>query len=431
MSDVHPSSRAPRGAAKWMMLGLNVVVIVACFIGAGVLLFGKSLRDRTPTVALERPTSSQAPATSGSAGTDASTVDSAPPETFPPADPQARNFLITGSDANACVDPDSPWGGAADPNRPGGDRPDTIMIMRIDPSTSQAAVLSFPRDLWVTIPGRGGKGKINGAFKPNEPQLLNDTIYANFGVPVDDYVQVDFCAFKRIVDAVGGVSVPFDTPIKDDNVQLLIPTAGCHKFSGDEALAYVRSRKMRYLDEDGDWKQEGLSDQARISRQQDFLRRSIQAALDKGILNPSVARGLIDTVLNDVVVSDGLSINRMLEFVGVLRNLDPGSIATYQIEADGAKISGNSVLVPRTEGENMQAVLAVFRGQASLATSPEQVFETTTTAAPRTTTTVRASGSTTTVRSGASTTSSTTLPVVSPEEIIKGQIIPSRDVVCN
>jgi LCP family protein required for cell wall assembly len=404
-----------------VVLGVNIVVIVACFVGAGVLLFGKNLRDRSPTVALDTPTATSIVVTTTPDSTaPGDTVgDTVPPETFPPANPQARNFLVTGSDTNACVDPDSPWAGAADPNRPGGDRPDTIMIMRVDPSTSQAAVLSFPRDLWVTVPGRGGKARINSAFKPNEPQLLADTIYFNFGVPIDEYVQVDFCAFKRIVDAVGGVAVPFDTPIRDDNVSLLIEEAGCHTFSGDEALAYVRSRKMKYLAGDGTWKQEGLSDLARISRQQDFLRRTVQAALDKGVLNPSVARGLIDTVLNDITVSEGLSINRMLEFIGVLRNLDAGTIGTYQIEASRLITSGQDVLQPELDGENMQAVLAVFRGEAALANAPTQ-DPSAPTSAP---------GPTTTARPGAATT--TTLPVVSPEQNIKGQIVPNRDIDCD
>ncbi|MEZ5251282.1 MAG: hypothetical protein R2713_19300 [Ilumatobacteraceae bacterium] len=77
----------------------------------------------------------------------ASTEPGAPPETFPPADPGAKNFLITGADNNACIDPDSPYA-AAFGNREGmGERSDTIMIMRADPSTKRAAVPSFPRDL--------------------------------------------------------------------------------------------------------------------------------------------------------------------------------------------------------------------------------------------------------------------------------------------
>jgi LCP family protein required for cell wall assembly len=428
-----PSAPARRTIAQRAMLVVNIVVVLACFIGAGVLLFAKNIRDSSPTVAIDRPqdvATTLAPGTStdGTDGTGTTPTDSGPTESFPPVDPQARNFLITGSDRNACVDPGSPWANAADPNRPGGDRPDTIMVMRVDPANSRAAILSFPRDLYVNMPDRG-KGRINSAFKPNDPDYLINTLYLNFGVPIDDYVQIDFCAFKRIVEAVGGVKVPFDTPIKDPNTSLLIERAGCHTFYGDEALAYVRSRKMSYQTASGEWKREGLSDQARISRQQDFLRRLVQAALDKGVLNPSVARGLIDTVLNDVVVGQGLTINRALEFVGILRDLPPEQIAAYQIEGKGQNIGGASVLIPQTETDNMKAVLAVFRGEASLGAAPSIVTTVPPAATDATSTTAASNGPTTTARPGTPTTS--TLPVVAPEENQMGQIVPSRDIKCD
>jgi hypothetical protein len=45
-------------------------------------------------------------------------------------------------------------------------------------------------------------------------------------------------------------------------------------------------------------------------------------------------------------------------------------------------VSGQSVQIPRIKGENMQAILAIFRGEAPLAAAPDQVFESTTSPAP-------------------------------------------------
>jgi hypothetical protein len=67
----------------------------------------------------------------------------------------------------------------------------------------------------------------------------------------------------------------------------------------------------------------------------------------------------------------------MLEFAGVLSGVDPAAITTYQIDADPRTIQGNAVLVPSIEGDNMQAVLAVFRGEATLGDAPVQVLGTT------------------------------------------------------
>jgi len=256
------------------------------------------------------------------------------------------------------------------------------MLWRINPATSQVAVLSFPRDLWVTIAGRSSEQRINVAYERDNPQRLIDTIYQNFLIEVDHYIQVDFCAFKILVDAVGGVSVPFDFPVRDPNTGLNVPEAGCFNFNGDHALAYVRSRKLLYLTDSGEWKQDGTSDLGRISRQQDFIRRTVDSLLAAGTFDPSVIRALIRTSDDYVVVDSNLSLNKQLEFAGVLREVDPADITTYQIEARGATIQGQSVLIPQTGGSNMQAVFAVFRGDATLASAPEQVFETTTTAAP-------------------------------------------------
>jgi LCP family protein required for cell wall assembly len=405
-------------ATQRVVLGFNIVLVIACLAGAGVLLYSKQQLDnrlQTPQVAVNTTVlPNDAPTSVDPAAP--STV----PGTFPVADPQAQNFLITGSDANACVDANSPWAGAADPARENiGNRSDTIMVMRVDPTTSQAAVLSFPRDLWVKIPGKG-KNRINSAYVKDDYSLLAQTLYDNFGIFIDHYIQVDFCAFKRIVDAVGGVAVPFETPIIDKNVGINITEAGCHTFSGDEALAYVRSRHLKWVDENGQAHEDAASDLGRISRQQDFLRRVLQSALDKGLFDPAVAQALIKSLQTDIVTEKGFTLNDMLKFAGVMHDVDPAGINTYQIEASRLIVSGNDVLEPKVTGENMQSILAIFQGKTSLSGAPVQVFETTTTSAGPGGTT----STTTTTIAGVV----TTTPV--PEENVKGDIVPSEDISC-
>jgi LCP family protein required for cell wall assembly len=446
------------------------------------LLVGKNIRENfqaVPRAQIE--TTSSPPATAAAiepipegsvdpANPSATTTPAvtAPPETFPAVDTQAINFLIAGDDSNACVDPNSPWAGAADPGRADlGERSDTIMVLRLDPVTKVAAALSFPRDLYVKIHGRG-KSRINAAYRKNDYQILAQTIYDNFGVEVDHYIQVDFCAFKTIVDAVGGVSVPFDYPIRDRVVRKGVesnPTgtdiaeAGCHTFGGDEALAYVRARHLEYF-KDGEWIDDPYSDLSRIARQQDFLRRTLQAARAKG-LDVALARGILKTVSDYVVFDADLQTDQILQFVGVIRDIDPASIRTYQIAGKGTTLSdGAQVLIPNIN-KNMRAILDVFQGIAPLAGAPVQVFETpvdttiapvTATTAAVTTTTLRrvstGSATSTTVRATStttrastttsSTTSTTTTTTAAPtvtvagpdERVFEGGIVPNRDVSC-
>ena len=446
------------------ILVLNSLVALACFIGAGLLVVGQRVLTETKkTNAIAAPPTSQPTSVSivtpgsgasASTGTDGNvSTDGGPTTTegFPDADPTAQNFLITGSDNHACSDTNS---ANPVPNRDTlGERSDTIMIMRVDPSTGRAAVLSLPRDLWVKIDGTNGKSRINSAYRVNDPQKLINTIYINFGIGINHYIQIDFCAFKRLVEAVGGVSVYFTYPARDTYTNLDVPVSeGCYTFDGDAALAYVRSRHYQYLDPStGTFKEDPASDYGRITRQQDFLRRAVAKVLSMGY-DLSLARSLIDVATKYVVTDPGLTIDKQLQFAGVLKNLNPQTIQTYQIEGVGTVIGGAAVIEPALKGANMQAILAIFRGQAQLATAPEQVFESTTTSVPRTTTTMTPTtvvpsttakptgstvpGATTTTRppsttttTTTTTTTATTLPASNAEEIVRG-IYPPKDKTC-
>jgi LCP family protein required for cell wall assembly len=290
------------------------------------------------------------------------------------AEPGAANFLIVGADNNDCtVD-----GSAVDDDRIGlGERSDTIMIWRANPSADQLAVLSLPRDLYVDIAG-GRKARINSAYERNDPTTLIETIDRNFGIPIDHYVQVDFCAFQRLVDAVGGVTVPFDAPTRDEASGLFVPEAGCVTLRGEQALAYVRSRKYQFEDPpgSGNWVTDGTSDFGRIGRQQDFLRRTVTKVISDGLYSPRIATAIIETNRDYLVTDTGLTLRRMLEFANTLRRLDPAEITTFRVESRTATTdSGEQIEWPRLSGDNMQAILAVFRGEATIASAPEQVFE--------------------------------------------------------
>ena len=469
------STRPPltRSWAHRALIAGAVVASFAAFASAGAVFFAQQqLEDRNLTAidsgeaalldgAATTPdgTNPDGSPIAQSAGADLSLEPSTdnpnePVETFPPAEPAARNILITGADNNSCIDPDSPYA-AAFGNREGfGERSDTIMMWRINPATSQVAVLSFPRDLWVQIDGRSSKNRINAAYTRDDPQRLINTIAQNFGILTDHFIQVDFCAFKTMVDAVDGVSVPFERPVRDVNTGLNVDIPGpqCFEFDGDHALAYVRSRKLQTTNEQGEWiTADGLSDLSRISRQQDFIRRVIDEAIDNAF-SPSVIRGLLQTSQDYVVTDPGLTPDRILQYAGVLRSIDPATITTYQIEATPDVIGGASVLLPRIDGQNMQAVLALFRGEATLADRVEQQFEEPTgttvplTTVPLTTIPVTTqpdsaapvdvggSGSDDGSSSDSETTTteavpSETLPVVEAQENVKG-LVPDADTSC-
>ena len=194
-------------------------------------------------------------------------------------------------------------------------------------------------------------------------------------MPIDHFIQIDFCAFERVVSGVGGVSVPLPYAVRDSSTGLNVPQAGCYRFDGTEALQYVRSRHFEYQDANGTWHEDPSSDLGRIARQQDFLRRTLTAALKQGVLKPKVISSLYASYRDDLVIDTGMTIDKMIEFVGVVRKVTPSSIRTYQIEATGKNVSGAAVLIWHKDSKNMQAILDIFRGLAPLASAPDQQFE--------------------------------------------------------
>jgi LCP family protein required for cell wall assembly len=450
MSEEGNEPSRPKRRRTWsqrLLITGAVLAAVACFVAATGIWFAQQQLEERNLVAIDDGSGAASSAgdanfeTSGAGPDDDQNpvgTEPAPVETFPAAEPGARNFLITGADNNSCIDPDSPYAPAfGERGDAFGERSDTIMMWRVNPSTSQVAVLSFPRDLWVTIDGRSRKDRINAAYRRDEPQRLINTIFNNFGIRTDHYVQIDFCAFKILVDAVDGVAIPFELPVRDTKTGLNVAEAGCFTFDGDHALAYVRSRRLQVFDENGEWVEDPSSDLGRISRQQDFIRRVADELLANAF-SPEVIRGLLDTSDDYVVTDSALTPEKILEFAGVIQGVDPAGITTYQVEARATTIQGNSVLEPRLGGDNMQAVLAVFRGEATLADRPDQVFEDDTTSSPGTTMplnespTIAADDSTPDTEPAPSTTEAQAfeaLPEVEAEEIVVG-FVPDSNISC-
>ncbi|NQV97456.1 MAG: LCP family protein [Acidimicrobiaceae bacterium] len=333
----------------------------------------------------------------------------------------AKNFLLTGSDNGSCTDPDSVTAGGIGDRTNFGERSDTIMIIRIDPNSKRSAILSFPRDLWVDIAGTTRQNRINSAFQSTDPRRLVATIEKNFQIPVDHYVNINFCAFKEIVTAVGGVKVPFLYPTRDKKTGFNVTGPGCITFDGDTALAYVRSRSgYRYFDTTKQkWIEDPTGDLGRISRQQDFLRRSMQRALDKGSSSLSVANNLLNAALKNVTTDDGLTLRGMLTLAQAMRDLNTRTVATYTIESYSKRIGELSVLIPSTKSVTMQQILAIFQGKAPLAVQQTAMRPS---VEPNVELVAQRINS-------ATTTVPTTIPITSPEQKTIG-VVPPNDPDC-
>jgi LCP family protein required for cell wall assembly len=134
----------------------------------------------------------------------------------------------------------------------GAPRSDTMILVSADPINKTAGILSIPRDLWVNIPGFE-PARINAAYRLGElykmpgggPGLAMRTVEELLGLQVDYYAQIDFYAFERFIDEIGGVKIDVPAtikidPIGDNNTKVLQP--GRQVLPGSLALAYARAR---------------------------------------------------------------------------------------------------------------------------------------------------------------------------------------------
>jgi len=132
--------------------------------------------------------------------------------------------------------------------RPGsGFRTDTIMLVAVDRSSGKASLVSFPRDLWVSIPGYG-EGRINTVMQLGGFQLLANTLQTNFGVYPTQYAMIDMAGFLQVIDTLGGIEFTTDKYTGDACETSLNPSRWCEVGPGDVsmnselALWYVRAR---------------------------------------------------------------------------------------------------------------------------------------------------------------------------------------------
>ncbi len=256
-------------------------------------------------------------------------------------DGSVMNVLLVGSDSRDRVSGD--LADQTGKEEVSGQRSDTIMVLHVDARTKKAALLSIPRDLYVTISGTSRSDRINTAFSEGGPQSLIETVQENLGIQINHYMEVDFVGFRDIVNAVGGVNVYVPAPARDTYSGLDIKEPGCIRFDGDTGLQWVRSRQYEYF-ESGRWRTDPTSDFGRIQRQQDFIRRMMRKAVSSGLSNPLTLNRLVGIGVNDVTIDSAMSTTDLVRVAKRFRSLDPDTVDMLTLPTTPAKIGGADVL---------------------------------------------------------------------------------------
>jgi LCP family protein required for cell wall assembly len=188
---------------------------------------------------------------------------------------------------------------------------DTLMVVHVPADHRYVKVVSLPRDSWVTIPGHG-MNKINAALGIGGPQLMVRTVEQDTGLEINDYIEVNFLAFVKVIDALGGVNICLPYAV-DDRYSGLHLAAGPHHVDGITALEYARDRHSF-----------ALSDLARIQDQQQLISSALTEAISSGALaNPVRLGSVLSAASAAIKVDQGFNVVNLAD---ELRGISPSQV---------------------------------------------------------------------------------------------------------
>ncbi|WP_190145358.1 LCP family protein [Streptomyces glebosus] len=252
-----------------------------------------------------------------------------------PAAGKGTNWLLVGTDSRSALTPEQREELHVGNNEV--QNTDTIMVLHS--GEHGPTLVSLPRDSYVPIPGHGSR-KINEAYADGGPQLLTRTVEQATGLRIDRYAEVNFLGFVQVVDAVDGVRLCLDAPLKDEKSGADF-AAGCHRMNGAEALAFVRAR---YADPEGDL--------GRVKRQRQLLGAvAEEMAAPSVLLDPGRVQRVRDASLAALVVDDGADMARVLDMGWSMKQIagGDGTATTVPVNRPGVMVSGVGSVLPWNE----------------------------------------------------------------------------------
>jgi LCP family protein required for cell wall assembly len=244
---------------------IGVAVLLVAAMGAG-LLYAATI-DRSLTTNLNR-------------GVELPTDESSlrPPKE---ADETGTlNYVLLGSDSR-------------DPGNEGNGRSDTILVVHLNAKRDKAYIISFPRDMWVNVPGYG-RNKINAAFAFGGAPLAVRTLEDLTGVRMDHVVLIDFEGFIRLTEDLDGVTVTNKNSFSSHGFDY---PEGKITIAGEEALWFVRERKLL-----------PGGDLARAENQRNVIKAIMQKGLSAQVISdPRTFISFVGDVAKHLTVDNDLS----------------------------------------------------------------------------------------------------------------------------
>ena len=315
-----PEGRRSRGVLPMVLVG--VVVLLVAVLGVGVFYavsIDRSLSrnlNRSDTLPGDSPSRPGEPAR-------------------PPADPAAKgalNYVLLGSDSR---NPDE-----------GNGRSDSILVAHLNRDRTKAYLISFPRDMWVPIPGYG-RNKINAAYAFGGPKLTVRTLEGLLDTRMDHVVMIDFAGFIQLTEDLGGVTVPNKTAFRSHGFSY---PKGQITIKGEEALWFVRERKQL---PGGDFD--------RAENQRNVVRAILAKALSPAVVaNPARFSRIVGGLAKHMTVDSSLT-NEEIQSTALSLRLTGSDIVLLQAPVSGVDTSADGQSIDVVDEKRMAELAGALR----------------------------------------------------------------------
>lgn len=288
----------PRKRRRWLtVLLISVAVVVVGAVAASAAYLHSIDRSISQNIKREDVLPAESPTAPGQSAR-------------PSADPAvagAMNFVLLGSDSR-------------DPEDSGAGRSDSIMVVHLNKAHDQAYIVSFPRDMYVEIPGHG-KNKINAAFAFGGTPLMVQTLESLLGTRMDHVVMVDFEGFIKLTESLGGVTVKNKTAFSSHGFDY---PKGEITISGEKALWFVRERHAL-----------PNGDLDRAANQRNVIKAIVAKGLSPEVIsNPASFNAFISGVAQHVTVDSTLT-DQMIRDLALSLRLTSSDIELLQAPLSG------------------------------------------------------------------------------------------------
>ncbi|MEE1618946.1 LCP family protein [Brachybacterium sp. J144] len=258
----------------------------------------------------------------------------------PEAEPgSGRNFLLLGSDKRS--EEDAASEGVT------GQRSDVMMLVHVSDDNETVYVISFPRDLYVEIPGHG-TNRINAALAFGGLSLAVTTVENYTGVPIDHVALIDFDGIQGLVDTLGGIDVAVPENFSAGGFEF---TEGTQTMNGEQALVFVRERKQF---SDGDFQR---------NRNQQAVLKGIATKLISAdtLSDPGKLSETVGSISPYLTTDDQLTSSALVELGLSMRSIRSGDMYFLSVPHGGPTTTSGGASVVATDEDAMETLRAALR----------------------------------------------------------------------